>query len=54
MSRSTGVRGLTDRFCNHIERKNSGKRSIELTELHASRRRATPFSMLSVIQTFLE
>jgi hypothetical protein len=54
MSRNTGVRGLTDRFCNHIERKNGGKRSIELTELHASGRRAIPFSVLSVIQTSLE
>ena len=53
MSRNTGVRGLTDRFCNHIGRKNGGKR-IELTELHASGRRAMPFSMLSVIQTLLE
>jgi len=53
MSRNTGVRGLTDRFCNHIERKNNGKRSIELTEQHASRRRAVVFPMLSVIQTLL-
>jgi hypothetical protein len=54
MSRNTGVRGLTDRFCNHIERDKSGKRGLELTGQHARKRRAMSLSMLSAVYNFME